>query len=115
MPHILTSGSTNKTQKFKNIDIRPVAIGLLPMSAKWYHRGELIFNDARTIYTQYMAPAQTARYGLYQFGVNNSAGSSIYNVLYTPNIDEGIMAFLLIYRFKHLYASIGHPPRIIAP
>ena len=100
-PHIKTSGSTNKTRKFKDIEIRPVAIGLLPMSAKWYHRGELIFSDARTIYTEYMAPVQTARYGLYQFGVNNSAGSSMYNVLYTPNLEEGILYFLQVYEFHN--------------
>ena len=87
--HVLTTGGTHKTDQYKDIEITPVVIGQAPMTASWYHRGVKVFSYARTIYTQYMATIPAARYGLYQLTVSNDMGSSMYDVLHTPNVHEG--------------------------
>ena len=87
--HVSTTGGTEKTDQFKDIEITPVVIGRTPMTATWYHRGLKVFSDARTIYTQYMATIPAARYGVYQLEVISDAGTSMYDVLFTPNVHEG--------------------------
>ena len=87
--HVVSTGGTDKTDRFEDIEITPVVIGRGPMIASWYHRGVKIFSDARTIYTEYMATIPAARYGVYQLEVISDAGTSMYDVLYTPNVHEG--------------------------
>ena len=93
---LVTTGHSPKTTRHRDIEIRPVVIGKLPMTVEWFHRGERIYSDARTLYTQYTASVSTARYGVYTLRVKNGAEElETKDVLFTPNAHQGRLVLVI--------------------